>query len=316
MTSSNQTSETPSIAPLTPDQAGPFRNLTFPSIGSRIEKLSPSWALWGAAMGGIPIGLAVVCPGATAGEFLLKSVSVAPSHRRQGVGRGLLQAVEADVESRGATRLFARFTPTMKMASAFVGLTHLLQWSKPKIVSLNLTGEAGPMAQKGGEWPGVKAWLTEPGAFSFDPWQPLNDGDLDALARLRAQRAYRPYLAFEGFVADVDPVCSLQIRRAGELVGWILATPFQGAMVARYGDRIGRWYRSAYVDEALWRSAALIAGYQHAFSRQGEVYGNESIATYFTDFPAQMALTRRRFASMALSMEEIHEVSRPIRLRR
>ena len=310
MTSSDPASESLQIAPLTPDEAGPFRHLTFPRIGSQIEKLQPSWALWGAAMGRIPIGLAVVCPGAAAGEFLLKSVSVERFHRRQGVGCGLLQAVEAGINSRGGKRLFARFTPTMKMAPAFVGLTQRLQWSKPKIVSLNLTGEAGPMAEKGGEWPGVGAWLSDPGAFSFDPWQALAGTDLDWLARLRAQEAYRPYLDFQSFVADIDPVCSLLIRRAGELVGWIVATPFQGALAARYGQRIGRWYRSAYVDESLWRSAVLIAGYYHAFSRQGAAYGSDSIATYFTDFPGQMALTRRRFASMALSMEEIHEISK------
>jgi len=294
------------------DRAARFRHLTFPRLGARIEQIAPPWFLIGAWVDDEPAGLMMAGPGVTAADMLLKSVSVAPSFRRRGIGRHLLQELETEARARKVSRIAARFVPTMKLAEAFVSLTSHLKWERPSTVSLNLTGEAGLMAQSGGEWPGVKTWLSDPGEFTFEPWRPLTVADEEAMARLRAQSAFRSYLEFTGFAAAIDPACSLHIRRSGALLGWIAATPFQGAMVARYGNRIGRHYRSAYVDESLWRSAALIAGYYHAFSRQGETYGNDSIATYFTDFPGQMALTRRRFASMALSMEEIREVAKTL----
>jgi GNAT superfamily N-acetyltransferase len=300
------------IAALAPDRSGYYRHLTFPRLGSRLEDLGSPWLLVSASRGDEPVGLAVAHHAEVSAEIMLQSIFVAPSYRRRGIARALLQAVEDRARERKVVRLHSRFLPTMKMADAFVQLIGGAQWSRPKIVSLNLAGEAGPMARIGSEWPGVKTWLDNPGTFSFGTWRPLVGPDQDALGRLRAQAAYRYYLDFDAFESTIDPVCSLQIRRAGELVGWIAATPYQGPIVKRHGDRVGRWYRSAYIDETLWRSAGLIAGYCHAFSRQGAAYGNDSIATYFTDFPSQMALTRRRFKPIALSVEEIHEVSKLI----
>lgn len=300
------------IAYLSGDKAGPFRHLTFPSLAADIERLAPAWFMIGALAGNKPVGLAIACPGETAGEFVLKSISVAPMQRRIGIGLALLRSVEAELERRKAIRLSARFVSRMKKAEAFVALARAARWSKPRIAGVSLVGEAGRMAQSSGEWPGLRAWLSHPGPFTFEAWRPLTDADQASLARLRAQRSFRSHLDFMPFAADIDPACSLHVRRSGELLGWVAATPFQGATVTRYGNRIGRLYRSAYIDESLWRTAALIAAYHHAVSRQGSAYGSDSIATYFTEFPDQMALTRRRFAPIALSIDEIHEISKSL----
>jgi hypothetical protein len=253
------------------------------------------------------VGLAIAHPTETTGDFLLKSVFVAPAHRRHGIGRALLQAVETEVENRKGRRLHARFVPTVKKA-AFVALTRALHWSKSRIVGIYLVGEAGPMAEFAKSWWQANNRVSRLANYSFEPWKQPADADLDALTRLRGQHSYRPVLDFERFMADIDPVCSLQVRRAGELVGWIVATPFQGARAARHGNRIGRHYPSSYLDENLWQSGVLTAGYWQALTRQSEAYGNDSIADYFTDYPRHIAWSRRRAAPIALSMEEIHEV--------
>lgn len=298
------------ITHLSHEEAGLFRHLTFPSLGADIERLPPAWFMIGALAGDKPVGLAIACPGETAGAFVLKSISVAPMRRGQGVGGALLRSVEHEVEERKGIRLSARFVSSMKKAEAFVALAHAARWSRPRIAGVSLVGEAGRMTQSSGEWPGLRALLSRPAPFTFERWRPLTDADQASLARLRAQRSFRSHLDFTHFAADIDPACSLHVRRSGELLGWVAATAFQGATVTRYGNRIGRLYRSAYIDECLWRTAALIAAYHHAVSRQGFAYGNDSIATYFTEFPGQMALTRRRFAPIALSIDEIHEVSK------
>lgn len=300
------------IAHLSRDEAGLFRHLTFPSLGADIERLAPAWFMIAALAGNKPVGLAIASPGETAGEFVLKSISVAPMQRRQRIGRALLRSVEAELVQRKGVRLSARFISSMKKADAFVALARAARWSEPRTAGVSLVGEAGRMAQSSGEWPGLKAWLSHPGGFTFEAWRPLTDADQTSLARLRAQRSFRSHLDFTRFAADIDPACSLHVRRSGELLGWVAATAFQGATVTRHGNRIGRLYRSAYIDENLWRTAALVAAYHHAVSRQGSAYGNDSIATYFTEFPGQMALTRRRFAPIALSIDEIHEVSKSL----
>jgi len=297
------------IARLTPDQAAPFGHLTFPSLGSRIERLPPAWFLIGASDGLGPLGLAIAHPAGTAGDFLLSSISVAPAHRRHGIGRALLRAVEAEVEDRKGRRLHARFVSTVKNA-AFVGLTGALHWSQPRIAGIHIVGEAGTMAEALTGWWQANNRASRLTNYSFEPWQQPADVDLDALARLRGQRSYRPVLDFERFAAAIDPVCSLQVRRAGELVGWIVATSFQGARAARYGNRVARLYPSSYLDERLWQSGILTAGYWRALTRQCEAYGRDSIAEYFTDYPRHIAWSRRRAAPIVLSMEEIHEVGK------
>jgi hypothetical protein len=155
----------------------------------------------------------------------------------------------------------------------------------------------------------VKTWLDDPGAFTFEPWRPLSTADEDAYARLLAQDKRLDFARYE---ARLDPVCSLQVRRGGVLVGWVVATPVRNAMLARYGDRVCRLYACANVDRGLWHTGVLVAGYYHAFARQAAAYGEDALANYFTAWPRQMAMTRRRFAPIALQLNEIFSAAKTL----
>lgn len=176
----------------------------------------------------------------------------------------------------------------------------------------HLLCEAGPIHDSVSTWPAIARWLADPGRYSFDPWSEPHDADQAALARLRRQPSFQPMMDPALYAATIDPACSLAVRRAGELVGWVLAVPLSGAMVASYGERVGRHYVSAYLDEPLWSTAALVAGYCIAFGRQVAAYGPQSLAMYYSTLPRMQALTRRRFAPFALKFSEILETCTPL----
>jgi hypothetical protein len=92
----------------------------------------------------------------------------------------------------------------------------------------------------------------------------------------------------------------------------VVATPARNAMLARYADRVCRLYASANLDRGLWHTGVLVAGYYHAFARQAAAYGEDTIASYFTCLPRQMAMTRRRFAPIALQLDEILSASKSL----
>jgi GNAT superfamily N-acetyltransferase len=277
-----------------------FRELTFPRLGKVLEAMKPPWIAVGAWNGLVPAGLAL--GHASAAGAALTSIFVAPELRRQGLGGRLLAAFEDEARARAAPRLQMRYAAATKMAGALAALLRQAGWEPPVVTEVSLIGEAGKMVPRVATWPGVKAWLDDPGSYSFEPWRPLSAADAEAYGRLLAQDKtfdVAPY------VQKLDPQCSLQVRRSGVLVGWVVATPVQNAMLARYRDRVCRLYVCAFLDRNLWHTAVLVAGYYHAFSRQVAAYGEDTIANYHSIFPRMMAMTRRRFAPIALRLDEI-----------
>ena len=187
-------------------------------------------------------------------------------------------------------------------------------FAPPRLGLVNLTGEVGPMSSCvfTRDWRAVLRRTVDPRSYDFPAWGPLDAGEAADLEGLRAQPAYHAGFDFAHLGDRIDPVCSLKILRHGRLVGWIVAEPLSNALAAEFPERVCRHYVSAYLDEALWHTGVMLAGYWHAFSRQAAAYGEGSIANYFSNMPRQMALSRRRFAPMALHYDEIHVLEKAL----
>lgn len=301
------------VAPLAGDPT-PFRGLTYPRLGARLDRLPAGMIALGARLDGRAAGLAILGTGEADGACEVVSVMVAADLRRRGIATALLGAGEAVAQRAGRERLVARLASRMRGFAPSAAFFTRAGFSAPRLTLVNLTGEVGPMASCvfTPDWRGVLRRAMDPRTYDFEPWCPLRPDERADLARLRGQPAYHAGFDFDHLADRIDPVCSLKIHRHGRLVGWIVAEPLANALAAEYPDRICRHYVTAYLDEALWHTGVMLAGYYHAFSRQAAAYGERSIANYFSNMPRQMELSRRRFAPMALRWDEIHTVEKPV----
>jgi GNAT superfamily N-acetyltransferase len=284
----------------------------FPTLRARLRQPASTAVLLGLRVGDRPAGLAYCYHSEEHGSTWLTSLHVDPGCRRQGGGSLLLTAAEQACRYKGWTELRVRVAAESPGTAALLALLRRHGWPAPALLLVNLLCEAGPIHASVSTWPAVAHWFANPGRYTFDPWSEPNDADQVALTRLRGQQSCQPMMDPARYSAAIDPACSLAVRRAGELVGWVLAVPLSGTMVAAYGERVSRHYVSAYLDEPLWSTAALVVGYCIAFGRQVAAYGTHSLAMYYSSLPRMQALTRRRFAPFALKFSEILETCKPL----
>ena len=285
-----------------------FSAHTFAALGGKLADLQPPWAGVGAEANGEPVGLALGRTGEPAAE--ISSVFVKPALRRQGVGTGLLRALETALAQGGAERAFVRFSDGLPGRAAFKALLTAAGWSPPEVYAIQITGRAGAMAAQGGAWAGVARRLRAPRGFAFPPLQ-LEPGDDQEIDRLMAQEGWGAHADPRWYRDVFDPHCSVAIRSRsdGRMVGWVIAQRLEGGLGPGTRDETAPtiYYAENYLDAALWSAGLSIGAYFHAFSRQAEQYGPRSLAVYRTHPGVQRMLnfTRRRFAPMAERVDTV-----------
>jgi len=284
---------------------GAFADLTFPALSPRLADLAAPWFAIGAFSYGAPAGLALGWRSPS--DFAqLMSIMVAPSFRGQGLAARLLGEWEKAAARLGATRVCACHSTRTKQGAAFEAALARAGWPAPQLHGLHLIGEAGALAEAVAQWPGVRGRLTDSQISTFDTWTTLTAVDRAAIERLKAESGIRPDIAIQQYEAALDPVCSVIVRRRGEVVGWIFAEPVRQLPIRGYDDRVARFYPVAYIAKSVQHTGIMIAGFWHAYSRQAAAYGCGSLVVYRTSTPGFMQLTRR-LAPIAIRVDEIFE---------
>lgn len=295
-----------SLSVLTRD-ARLFSGLTFNRFRSSLAPLAPSMVAIGAIAGGRPVGLAIgTCEDGAEAELL--SVAVAPADRRRGIGLALLQAWQGEVVRRGATTVIARYSETIPGRAAFEALLTKTGWSAPVEDGLIVIGRAGVMAEAAGAWRTIDLRLSRTDLYDYAPVE-LSDADVSAVEAYLAQPSTAGMSGPVALAQTIAPAFSTLIRRQGVLVGWVLAaeTESSGAIAqSNVGEQAIR-YLEAFLDPAYWHSGITIGAYYHCYARQAALLGRNSIAVYYTNptKPRMVAITRRRFASIADRIETI-----------
>lgn len=290
------------VAALDAQDTSAFAGFTYPRLSGKLRHLPESWFAIGAWIAGRPAGLALGHMEDNGAAELL-SVFVDREWRCRGIGRRLVAELSHLLRARGARLISARIgghnpsRPALDLALTRLG------WPALDCVEIRVLGHAGAMAREGGQWKGVRSLLDDD-AVTYDPWIDFGAQDLQAFDALILQsglkRPSRDYLAIEG----LEPRVSVVLRRAGVPVGWVVGRHALAPMLdGRQVPAIG--YTSAFVEPSLARRGVLIGGFWHAFTRQADVFGPESIAVYQTPTPRMIALSRRRFAPIALETNEV-----------
>ncbi|WP_280822638.1 GNAT family N-acetyltransferase [Pseudaminobacter soli (ex Li et al. 2025)] len=288
-----------------------FSGLTFDRFRSALAPLGPSMVAIGAIAGGRPVGLAIgPCEG---GEAELLSVAVSPAERNRGIGLGLLQAWQGEAASRGAATMVARYNETIPGRPAFEALAAEASWSAPVEDGLIVLGRAGAMAEAAGAWRTIDLRLSSPNLYDYAPVE-LSGADASAVEAYLAQPAAAGMLGPVALAQTMAPAFSTLIRRQGVLVGWVLAAEVErsGAIELAIGGERAIRYLEAFLDPAYWHSGITIGAYHHCYARQAALLGPKSVAVYYTNpsKPRMVAITRRRFASIADRIETILAVRR------
>ncbi len=289
-----------------------FAGLTFPRFRALLRALPETMLAVGAVRHGRPCGLALGLLTGGRGVTLL-SVAVAVSERRLGVGLSLLRAFEVEALHRGADDLCARYQEGLKGRAAFEALSAAAGWGPPEEDGLVVVGRAGAMAKAVGGWPSVASRLARSGLYSFTPVV-LSEEDRQAAARYMCQPETADMNGPLALPPRFAPACSVLIRRAGVLVGWVLAEEAQERFSLPGGpqDQSAICYSEAFLDPACWHSGVSIAAYHHCYAAQARLFGPRSLAVYYTNQtrPRMVALTRRRFAPLAERVEGLFTVRR------
>jgi ribosomal protein S18 acetylase RimI-like enzyme len=294
--------------------AGLFSPFTFGQVGGWLEPVPDHVIAVGLIVGARPVGLALgtLLPGRSRCELL--SIAVAPAMRRLGLGERLLAAWQTEASGRGATECRANYNETMPGRGALEALLAKAGWAAPRASGLVVIGRVGKMVEEVSVWPGIAGRLAAPRSYAFEPLE-LSAADIEAVERYLSEPEAADMVGPIRQAEQLADDFSIAIRRDGRLVGWLLATETRRPLVATNSDVPAIRYLEAYLDPAYRHAGIMVGAYYHCYSRQAARLGRESVAVYYTSHdsrPRMVALTLRRFASLAERVETIFSASAPL----
>jgi len=165
---------------------------------------------------------------------------------------------------------------------------------------LRCLGRGSDFAAAIATWPGVGDLLKQ-GRLGFAPWASRTEADAAEIARLSAPPDCPPGLAPPYWAAELQDGESLVLTLDGGVAGWMLA-----CLEPEPAGPPTLHVQSAYVRRDLWRSGILAVAYHEITRRHARRFGAAGLVRFATapSYPGMMALVRRRFAPVALRVDE------------
>lgn len=174
----------------------------------------------GATHAGTPVGLALGTLATDRTPATVRSLGVLPDHRRNGLGTALLAALEHTLQQQGAASVQSSYRSDLAYRTALERMFARRGWGAPRAVrrlyrsSLD-TIRGAPLLE--GD--------TLPGGFALFDWRDVTPDERDAIRRRHDQDAADAHpAAVDPFQWPdrVDARCSLGVRRAGQIAGWMV----------------------------------------------------------------------------------------------
>lgn len=239
------------------------------------QNLARHGVVAGLRLDGRPVAAALVgSPSPDGQSRTLLSVTVALAHRRQGLGRELVQAVMGWARQQpGLCSLRARHSDRMKNPGAYLGLMRSCGWSEPSLVEQRLSGRVDWTHQVEAAW---APWLQriDRQGYQATLYADRSAQDEACIADLQASGLVEGNLLLTPPRLRAEPALTLLLRRKMEVVGWIVGE--------RALDFEGIHYTVGYVLPELRRTAWLLRGLYDACRRQEMLAGPASVALFET----------------------------------
>lgn len=288
-----------------------FSSFTFGQIGGWLNPVPDDVIAVGLVVSARPVGLAIGFLQSGKPRATLISIVVAPTSCRQGLGRRLLDAWQAEASARGASSCTASYIEAMSGREGLEALLADAGWSAPRTTGLVVVGRVGRMVDAGRSWSSVTDRLAVSRTYTFDPLE-LTATDVAAvehyLADPEAADMLGPLHQSEHLARDF----SIAIRRDGRLVGWLVAAETRRPLLDGAAKEPAIRYLEAYIDPLHRQSGIMVGAYYHCYAKQLALLGRDSIAVYYTSHenrPRMVALTQRRFEPIAERVDAILSVS-------
>ena len=237
----------------------PYAGFTSAHTNRRCEN-DPRMMMIGASIDGRPVGLAVMLRDEDDESALLESIFVDPPYRGRGVGRRLLEAVEAKCFEESVKTLSGSWYDDAPSAASVAGLIGRSGWSDPETVTSVHRG-GRPLLEHADRT--SRKWSCRPG-FAIESWSELSAVDLEQIERLKKTHGISIGLHPEGeSMLPVSASTSVVLRRGGEVVGWMVHHVL-GSETLRYSslwlhpDLIGRGLGIAIAIESSRRHLAVV----------------------------------------------------------
>lgn len=239
--------------------------------------VAPGRVAVGASIGTTLIGVAVAdFAGAVAAS--MESIVVDAAHRGRGVGRGLLNALERRARAHGFTRIEARYHATRANAPALARALDRSGWDD----------SGTPVWILGSSIRIVDApWMAVPVPADYElfSWADLTASERSQLASAEGAARACP-AALTPFPSEaVEPACSVGVRHAGRVVGWMLTHRVDDATVR---------YTSLYVEPAHRPRFCGLALLTAALRRQDAAGIPRCLCAVADANAAMMRIVRRR----------------------
>lgn len=250
--------------PLAPE----FQGMTFPAyrhllalapaptllhepIARRVQPLAMGGFVDGAvvalALAGLPL------EGNDDAELL--SLFVAPSARRQGIGRTLLAALEDEVARRGFVSVGAVFAASAPGSVAFERVLAARGWTapQPRTLLMRFTVE---QAQ---QFPWLNRYPVREGCEIF-PWRELTADERDQLVDSQRQRGWiaEDLVPWRWDGQGFEPVTSVGMRSPEGVVGWVINHAINGSTLR---------FTCSYIRKDYGRRGRILPLYSESINR-------------------------------------------------
>lgn len=194
----------------------PFLLFTAPGLRHSLlgDAWPPEWIVFGATFWGEPAGAAVAYLGND--TLRLIDLYVLPCYRLAGIGTGLLRAMEEEAKQAGAGTVSALYRPDGH-SPALEALLGRAGWTSPTLRHWLFWTRCSS---------GFNSWVTRyrfRAPYEVVSWPDVTERERETIAERGAEGWYPADLSpFHRPVSDLDPVCSVGLRRDDQIVGWVL----------------------------------------------------------------------------------------------
>ena len=244
--------------------AAPYESLTSPYFQARLNSVSDERRIVaiGASCESQPAGLALAELAPDRHLATIRSVFVAPTHRRRGIGTALFIRLDAELSQRGCNELDFAYVTDNPSTPVIEKILRKSGWEPPQARMLLCRGDRRIL-----EAPLIRRRRL-PAGFSIFPWCELSADDRTAMRR---QAWYPEMLSPFRDEEMQEPENSLGLRHHGQIVGWLITHRVSSTMIR---------YHSMFIRPEVRPHGCALPMIAEAIDRQARYRGLDSFGAF------------------------------------